>query len=267
MDKTGGAKTLISAWVAPRNVMISNDAVAGYPDRLVGIGSVDISSPVQASAEIRRCVEELVFSGILVLPWLWEIPPTDRPFCPVYTACCELGVLFCTQIGHTEPLMPSEVGRPVHLDRVALDFPELLIVAGHIGYPWTDETVTVATKHPNVYIDTSARAVRRYPVRFVDWLRTNGPRKVLFGSNCPIVAPARALDGLDDPGLSQTTSFMEGDQCARSPATSSTPHDRQRLTHHNEMKRRSSGSPIDGCCLNGRIRVTARLVGPPRGNV
>ena len=143
MDAAGVAKALISAWVAPRNVMISNDEVAGFvgehPDRLVGIGSVDISQPMRAVAEIRRCVEELGFKGIRVLPWLWELPPTDRLFYPVYAACCELGVPFCTQIGHTGPLMPSEVGRPIHLDRVALDFPELVIVAGHIGYPWTDE--------------------------------------------------------------------------------------------------------------------------------
>ena len=136
------AKSLISAWVAPRNVMISNDEVARfvgeYPERLVGIGSVDIARPMAAVAEIRRCVEELGFKGIRVLPWLWEKPPTDRLFYPVYTALCDLGVPFCTQIGHTGPLMASEVGRPIYLDRVALDFPELVIVAGHIGYPWTD---------------------------------------------------------------------------------------------------------------------------------
>ena len=63
---------------------------------------------------------------------------------------------FCTQIGHTGPLMPSEVGRPIYLDQVALDFPDLVIVGGHIGYPWTDEAIAVATKHPNVFIDTSA---------------------------------------------------------------------------------------------------------------
>jgi predicted TIM-barrel fold metal-dependent hydrolase len=40
--------------------------------------------------------------------------------------------------------------------RVALDFPELTIVAGHIGYPWTQEMIAVATKHANVVIDTSA---------------------------------------------------------------------------------------------------------------
>lgn len=209
MDAAGVAKSLISAWVAPRRTMISNDEVARfvgeYPDRLIGVGSVDIGKPMEAVAEIRRCIEELGFKGIRVLPWLWETPPTDRLFYPVYAACCDLGVPFCTQIGHTGPLMPSEVGRPIYLDRVALDFPELVIVAGHIGYPWTDEAVAVATKHARVYIDTSAWTARRYPPQLIDYLRTNGSRKVLFGSNYPMIAPAKALQGLDDLKLSPET--------------------------------------------------------------
>ena len=209
MDDANVAKALISAWVAPGNVMISNDEVAGFvgefPDRLVGIGSVDISRPMLAIAEVRRCIEELGFKGIRVLPWLWERPPTDRLFYPVYAACCEFGVPFCTQIGHTGPLMPSEMGRPIHLDRVALDFPELVIVAGHIGYPWTDEAVAVATKHVNIHIDTSAWTVRRYPAQLVDWLRTNGARKVMFGSNYPMITPTKALDGLEKLGLAPGT--------------------------------------------------------------
>ena len=126
MDEAKVTKSLISAWVAPRNEMISNDEVfkfvSQYPDRLVGVGSVDITKPMQAVAEIKRCVNELGFKAIRVLPWLWELPPTDRLFYPIYTACCELGVPFCTQIGHTGPLMSSEVGRPIYIDRVALDF-------------------------------------------------------------------------------------------------------------------------------------------------
>lgn len=200
MDQGGVAKSLISAWVAPRNVMISNDEVARFmaeaPDRLLGVGSVDISRPMQAVREIRRCVNELGFKAIRVLPWLWELPPTDRRFYPVYTACCELGVPFCTQIGHTGPLMPSEVGRPIYLDQVALDFPELKIVAGHIGYPWADEAIAVATKHEHVYIDTSAYTVNRYPPQLVEFMRGHGRRKVLFGTNYPMITPAKALDGL-----------------------------------------------------------------------
>ena len=45
MDRGGVTQSLISAWYAPRNVMISNDEVASFvaeaPERLVGlIGSL-----------------------------------------------------------------------------------------------------------------------------------------------------------------------------------------------------------------------------------
>jgi uncharacterized protein len=205
MDAGGVARSLISAWVVPKSVLISNDEGAGFvaqaPQRLVGVGSVDIGRPMAAMREVRRCVEDLGFKGIRVLPWLWEVPPTDRRFYPVYAACCETGVPFCTQIGHTGPLMPSEVGRPVYLDQVAIDFPELTIVAGHIGYPWTDEAIAVATKHERVYIDTSAYTVRRYPAQLLEYMRAHGRAKVLFGTNYPMIAPAKALEGVDAIGL------------------------------------------------------------------
>lgn len=216
MDHGGVDKSLTCAWQAPGRDLISNDEVAHfvsqYPDRLIGVGSVDISKPMEAVREIRRCVEELGFKAIRVLPWLCEVPPTDRRFYPVYVACCEMGVPFCTQIGHTGPLMPSEVGRPIYLDQVALDFPELVIVGGHIGYPWTDEAIAVATKHENVYIDTSAYKVTRYPQALIDFMKTNGKRKVLFGSNYPMIMPGQALKGLDALGLNDETQalFLSG---------------------------------------------------------
>ena len=209
MDAGGVDKMLISAWQAPHRDMITNDEVAGFVDeaggRFVGVGSVDISKPMDAVREIRRCVNELGFRAIRVLPWLAELPPTDRLFYPVYAACAELGVPFCTQIGHTGPLMSSEVGRPIYLDRVALDFPELVIVGGHIGYPWTEEAVAVATKHENVYIDTSAFTIRRYPPELVRFLKTNGGQKVIFGTNFPMIMPEKCLAGLADLELTEET--------------------------------------------------------------
>ncbi len=216
MDAANVSLALISAWVAPGKVLISNDEVhefvSEYPDRLVGVGSVDISRPAQAVAEIRRCIDELGFKAIRVLPWLWDKPPTDRLFYPVYMACCELGVPFCAQIGHTGPLMPSDVGRPIFIDRVALDFPELVIVGGHIGHPWTDEAVVVATKHENVYIDTSAYTIQRYPAPLVEYLQSHGRSKVLFGTNYPMIVPDQALAGLHDLGLDEGTQglFLHG---------------------------------------------------------
>ncbi|PAV26190.1 amidohydrolase [Tamilnaduibacter salinus] len=202
MDRAGVSKSLISAWTGPQGDLISNDEVAAFvneaPDRLVGVGSVNIARPMDAVREIRRCVKELGFKGVRVLPWLWELPPTHARFYPVFAECCELGVPFCTQVGHTGPLMPSDVGRPIpHIDQVAIDFPELMIVGGHVGYPWTEEMVAVATKHANVYIDTSAYTVKRYPPELVRFMAGHGRRKVLFGSNWPMITPERCLADID----------------------------------------------------------------------
>jgi predicted TIM-barrel fold metal-dependent hydrolase len=82
-----------------------------------------------------------------------------------------------------------------------LDFPDLVIVAGHIGYPWTAEMIALATKYPNVYIDTSAYVAHRYPSELVTYMRGHGRRKVLFGSNYPMITQAQALNRLDDLGL------------------------------------------------------------------
>lgn len=205
LQQAGVGQALISAWAAPGGPMISNDEVAGFvaagAGRLCGVGSVDIRRPMAAVREIRRCIRQLGFKAIRVLPWLWEVPPTDRRFYPIYAECCELGVPFCTQIGHTGPLLPSEVGRPIYLDQIAIDFPELTVVGGHIGYPWTDEAIAVATKHKNVYIDTSAYTVARYPAALVEYLRGHGRKKVLFGSNYPMITPEKALTGLAALGL------------------------------------------------------------------
>ena len=76
-------------------------------------------------------------------------------------------------------------------------------MGGHIGYPWTDEAVAVATKHEHVYIDTSAWTARRYPPQLVEYLRGHGAQKVLFGTNYPMLTPAQALSGVDDLGLDE----------------------------------------------------------------
>lgn len=202
MDEAGVDHAILSAWHGPAGPLISNEEVAGWiaehPTRFSGLCAVDLRRPVQAVAELRRCVTELGFKGLRILPWLWETPPTDRRWYPVFVACAELGVPVCTQVGHTGPLMPSDVGRPIpYIDQLAIDLPELTIVGGHIGYPWTEEMVAVARKHERVLIDTSAYTARRYPPELVRYLQRDGAKKVLFGSNWPMLPPARCLEDLD----------------------------------------------------------------------
>jgi uncharacterized protein len=202
LDAAGVNRALLSAWWGPEGPLIGNDEVAAwvrrFPDRLIGVASVDLARPMPAIRELRRAVKELGFRGLRLLPWLWGVPPNDRRFYPLYAECIELEIPFCLQVGHTGPLRPSEPGRPIpYLDEVALDFPELTIVGGHIGYPWTNEMIALATKYPNVYIDTSAYKPKRYPPELVHYLRAHGRKKVLFGSNYPMILPGDCLAELD----------------------------------------------------------------------
>jgi predicted TIM-barrel fold metal-dependent hydrolase len=213
MDAAGVSTALLSAWHGPAGALISNDevaaAVAAYPDRFAGLASADLNDPVGAVREIRRCVTDLGFAGVRVVPWLWDLPPDDRRYYPVYVACVELGVPFCTQVGHTGPLMPSEPGRPIpYLDRVLLDFPDLVVVGGHVGFPWTAEVISLATKYPNFYLDTSAYAVHRLPADIVEFIRGRGRERVMFGTNWPMLSPSDALARLDDLGLDEETTAL-----------------------------------------------------------
>ncbi len=216
MDQGGVDIGLAAAWYGPEGSLIDNDEVAAFvaehPTRLRAVAGADLRRPMDAVRDLRRRVEE-GFVALRIVPWLWEAPPTDRRYYPLYAACVDLGIPFCTQVGHTGPLRPSETGRPIpYVDQVAIDFPELVIVCGHIGYPWTTEMIAVADKHPNVYIDTSAYTCRRYPAELVDYLRGRGRDKVMFGTNYPMIPPAKALEHLDQLGLDEETraAFLSG---------------------------------------------------------
>jgi predicted TIM-barrel fold metal-dependent hydrolase len=207
MDQAGVALGLVAAWWGPQGALIDNDEVAGFvrehPRRLIGIGAVDLARPMDAVRELRRCVRQLGFRGLRIVPWLWGLPPDDRRYYPLYAECVELDIPFCLQVGHTGPLLTSETGRPIpYLEHVALEFPELRIVAGHIGAPWTQEILSLATKCENVFIDTSAYKATRYPADFVEFMRGRGAQKVMFGSNYPMLTAAACLEGLDALGLS-----------------------------------------------------------------
>lgn len=207
MQQANVSKGLIAAWYGPQGALISNDEVASFvaqdPERLVGIASVDLTNPMNAVRELRRCVNELGFKGLRIVPWLWGLPPDDRRYYPLYAECIELDIPFCTQIGHTGPLLTSEPSRPIpYLENVALDFPELKIVAGHLGAPWTADAISMAHKFPNFYIDTSAYKAKRFPEEFATFLKNGGAKKVMFGTNYPMLTASGCLEGLEELGLS-----------------------------------------------------------------
>jgi uncharacterized protein len=208
MDRGGVQKGLLCAWWGPQGPLISNDEVAAivknHPDRFIGIASANLYRPMEAVRELRRYVTDYRFRGLRIVQWLWDLPATDRRYYPLFAECVNLDIPVCLQVGHTGPLCPSEPGRPIpYIDVVAIEFPELKIVCGHIGYPWTTEMIAVATKHPNVFIDTSAYTAKRYPKELVTYMKTNGSKKVLFGTNYPMILPSKCLEDLDSLGLDE----------------------------------------------------------------
>jgi len=53
--------------------------------------------------------------------------------------------------------------------------------------------IGLAWKHDNVFIDTSAYLPAYYPPQIIQFLRTYGRDKVLFGSNFPQLSLARCM--------------------------------------------------------------------------
>ena len=217
MDDAGVDITILSAWHGPNGTLISNEElneqIDAAPDRFRGLVSVDLNNPMEAVREIRRWVDGKRFIGVRLLPWLWNLPPNDRRYYPIYAACVDAGVPFCTQIGHTGPLRSSDTGRLIpYIEDVLLDFPELVVVGGHVGFPWIDEVISMAVKFPNFYVDTSAYALHRLPPDFVTFMKGVGQKRVMFATNWPMVTPGQSLKHLDALGLSeeQSTAFLSG---------------------------------------------------------
>ncbi|MDT8322233.1 MAG: amidohydrolase family protein [Xanthomonadales bacterium] len=134
--------------------------------------------------------------GVHITPSPWGLAPDDRWYYPAYAKCVELGLPIYSYVGAPGPLWPMELNNPTHLDDVALAFPDLGIIAHHIGDPWTDISVRLAARHENFYICTSAWAPKSYPDALADflsggWHGVRGCDKVLFASDYPLMDIAR----------------------------------------------------------------------------
>ena len=130
--------------------------VAQLPGRVFGNTAVDPKRVMAAVGEVERAITQFGFKCINVSAYRTGIKANDARFYPVYAKAVELNVpvmIYATMNYNTE--LPMDIGRPLYLDRVAMDFPELKIIASCGGWPWVNELVGVARRHPNIYIDTS----------------------------------------------------------------------------------------------------------------
>ncbi|WP_173932600.1 amidohydrolase family protein [Chelativorans sp. Marseille-P2723] len=181
------------------------DAVQAHPDRFLGIAGLDPTEGMAGVREFERAVREYGFIGGHFYPHWYELAPDHARWYPFYAKCCELNVPVQLQVGQSmiydESYPRRSVGRPITLDAVACDFPELKLIGIHVGIPWTDEMIAMAWKHRNVYISTDAHSPKYWPASFVNYINSYGQDKVIFGTDFPILDFGRTIREIDELGL------------------------------------------------------------------
>lgn len=177
------------------------------PERFSGLAGIDPFRGMSGLKDLEQAVNEYGFVGAHLYPHWCELPPDHRKYYPYYAKCCELNIPIMMQVGHNliysrNRRLPS-VARPILLDQVAIDFPELKLIGIHIGIPWTEEMISMCWKHENIYTAGDAYAPKYWPKSFVHYANSYGSHKVMFGTDWPVIDPIRAIKEVDDLNLKE----------------------------------------------------------------
>lgn len=190
----------------------SNDEVlaqvAEHSDVLIPFASIDPWKGKMAVREARRLIVDHGVKGFKFHPTMQGFYPNDRMAYPFYEVMAEHGAIGLFHTGQTGvgSGMPGGNGmrlkfsNPMYLDDVAVDFPDMKIIMAHPSFPWQEEALAVAQHKPNVYIDLSGWSPKYFPPILVRYCNSILRKKVLFGSDWPMITPERWLadfDGID----------------------------------------------------------------------
>ena len=155
-----------------------------YPDRFVGLAGYNPYRITESLREIEIAVREYGFRGVYVHIYGFDIPIHDRKMYPLYAKCVELDIPVALQVGHVLEAMPSDCGRPIYLDRVACDFPELKIIGAHTGWPWVEELISVCYKWENVWLGIDAWMPKYLKPELIQFINSRlGQDRCLWGTN------------------------------------------------------------------------------------
>lgn len=186
-----------------------NEAVAAFaykqPDRFLAMAAVDPHKGIKALVDLEKAVNELGMKALCLEPWLHKLPSNHRYYFPIYAKCVELNIPvwihssinFMTQTG-------MDFGKPAYLDEVARFFPDLIIVAGHGGWPWVNEMIAVAWRNSNVIIDISAVKPKYLERNGSGWEMLlnygNGllQNQIVFGTAWPMLPFKETIQGIRD---------------------------------------------------------------------
>ena len=175
-----------------------------YPDRFVGLAGYNPFRIKESLAEIERAVKGHGFRGVYVHIYGFDIPIHDARMYPLYAKCVELDIPVSMQVGHVLEAMPSEHARPIYLDRIAGDFPDLKIVGAHTGWPWVEELISVCYKWDNVYFGIDAWMPKYLKPEIIHYINSRmGQDRCLWGTNG--LPWKESLDQVEALGLKEAT--------------------------------------------------------------
>ena len=137
------------------------EIVNQFPNKFFGFAGIDPLKGMDAVREIRRSYD-LGLRGVAVRPFMFKIPPSHAKMYPIYSTCVELEIPIWFHLSVNYSTLSMEVERPIYLDLVAQDFPELKIIAGHGGWPWINEMVAI-------YIDIASYLPKYIGMKGTGW--------------------------------------------------------------------------------------------------
>jgi predicted TIM-barrel fold metal-dependent hydrolase len=189
------------------------EAVAQEPSRFIGAAGYNPWRIDESLRRIENFVREHGFKYVYFHPITFGMAPNDRRCYPLYAKCVELGIPVGMQVGHSAEPLPSDVGRPMLVDDVAIDFPDLKINLSHTGWPWTGEFISMLWRHPNVYGDISAYFPKTLDPELVRAMDRQLRHKIMLGTNgFPLERCLAELDEL--PLREETKARVRGENAA-----------------------------------------------------
>jgi len=175
-----------------------------YPDRLYlecNVGPILRRGVEHAIWELEFLAKERNARLCKVYACEDEGPLNDRRLWPFYEKACELDIPLTIHTGMSYVVpQPSKNTLPILLDDVLLDFPELKIIAYHMGWPQSEELIGLAGKHQNLYLSLSGIIgwFERAPYRGYHMIgearQWAGDDKIVMGLDLPFDDIKRVVD-------------------------------------------------------------------------
>jgi uncharacterized protein len=166
-----------------------------YPGRFVGLGGIDVVNRRKAVAEIDRVIAAGL-RGVVFEPGLAHTPMhiDDARVYPLYAHCEDRGIpVLLMAGGNAGP--DCSYSSPEHIDRVARDFPDLVLISGHGNWPWVSQIIHVCYRRPNIYLSPDTYMFGMPGAQdYVDAINGFMGERFLFGTAYPFVSLKSAVE-------------------------------------------------------------------------